>query len=348
MFPESRGAATLRPGQLVAGAFPAVAVGLGLAYAAFWGGLATPIPFTRAVLAFGVLCPLAMGQRAARIGETMLRPRARLVPLLGSFVLGPALALVLGRCLLPNHPEQVEALLLLSLLPGSALAPIWAGGTRSGRSTALALSLLSWTIVACVGLPILAGSLARDAGLVVLRDLALLGVMPLAVGMGSRVALRDAFGQKGYAGSVEPIRKTVQQASLTVLLFTSMASDKVAFTIGGLRENLSALAAVLFLYLGLVVGGWWMLNTLRPSLSPAVARATLLVAVTRQTALTMSLLPLVVAPASLPSALVVPLFGLTLELVFGTAALAIARSDSRVSGLNKAGVRARGPSIVPE
>jgi ACR3 family arsenite efflux pump ArsB len=335
-------------GPIAGRVLPVVAVGLGLGHAAFLGGLATPVAFTRAVLAVGVLCPLMMGQSSTRIGHILLRPQARLLPFLVSLALGPALALVLGRCLLSNHPEQALALLLLSLLPGSALAPIWASGTHASGSTATALALIGLTIAAFVSLPLLAGPLALVASFTAFRDLALLGVMPLAVGSACRVALTDAFEPEQYAATVEPMRQTVLQASLAVLLFTSTASDEVARMFSGADDSLPAFAAVALLYLGLGVGCGGMLLAFRRRFSRAAARATLQVTATRQTVLAISVLPLVVTPSALQSALGVPLFGLILELVLGTTALALHGSWTQLSSASGVGNRDGQSSIVPE
>jgi ACR3 family arsenite efflux pump ArsB len=332
----------------VARVLPAVAVGLGLGHAAVLGGLTTPVAFTRAVLAVGVLCPLMMGQSSTSIGRVMLRPQARLLPLLVSLALGPALALALGRCLLQHHPEQALALLLLSLLPGSALAPVWAAGTRASGSTAVGLTLIGWLIAALVGLPLVAGPLAPGAGLTVFRDLALLGVAPLALGSVLRAVLVDTFDPEQYAASVEPARQTVVQASLAVLLFTLMASDEVATVIRGASASLPAFAAVALLYLGLFVGCGVGLLAFRRRLSRATARATLQVTTTRQTVLAMSLLPFAVVPSALGSAFAVPLFGLVIELLFGTAALAFHGSGANTLLQREAADRDGCPSIVPE
>ncbi len=335
-------------GHIAKRALPAVTVGLGLGHAAFLGGIATPIAYTRAVLAVGVLCPLMMGQNAAQIGGILLRPQARLLPLLSSFVLGPALALTLGRALLLNHPEQATALLLLSLLPGSALAPIWASGSRARGSTVIALSWIGWAIATFVCLPLLAGSFASVASLVALRDLALLGVIPLAVGSVCRLALKDAFSPEEYAANVEPMRQTVLQASLAVLLFTSTANVQVATLLRAADATLPAFAAVALLYLGLAVGCGGLVLAFRPRLSRAATSATLQTTATRQALLAMSVLPLVVAPSALPCALEVPLFGLILEFVFGTATLAWSGSWTRTPSACETRRHDRSPSSVPE
>ncbi|HMA94453.1 MAG TPA: hypothetical protein VKP30_17295 [Polyangiaceae bacterium] len=310
-------------GSLAERMLPVIAVALGLGHAAFLGGLATPVAFTRAVLAVGVLCPLMMGMSSARVGRRVLRPRSRLLVLMVSLGLGPALALVIGKSLLQNYPEQATALLLLALVPGSALVPIWACATRACGSTAIALTWTGWAIATFVSLPIVAGSFASVASLVALRDLALVGVIPLAVGGACRVALSDALEPEEYARDVQPVLQTVVQASLAVLLFTSTASAQLAVVLRREVTFLPALMAVALLYLGLFLTCGGVLLAFRRRLSRAAARATMLATTTRQTALAMSVLPLVVAPSALPSAVAIPLCALVLELVAGATALAM-------------------------
>ena len=345
---DGRGTPLMASGYDVERALPAVSVALGLGHAAFLGGLTTPIAFTRAVLAVGVLGPVMLGPSTARIGRTMLRPKARLLPLLVSFVLGPALALALGLCLLRDHPEQAAALLLLSLLPGSALAPVWARGTRASGSTVVALTLTAWLIAAVVGLPLVGGGIATRALFVVFRDFALLGLAPLAVGSVCRALLVEVLDPEEYAASVEPARQTVTRASLAVLLFASTASTEVSAMLHGARATLPAFAAVTLLYLGLFVACGGVLLAFRRRLRPADARAALQATGTRQTMLAMSVLPLVVAPSALASAITVPLFGFVLELAVGAAALALsglAVNASRAGGTRNQDGR---PSIVPD
>ncbi|MBN2192591.1 MAG: hypothetical protein JW751_07215 [Polyangiaceae bacterium] len=329
-------------------AVPVLAVGLGLGHAAIVGGLSTPTAFTRAVLAVGVLCPLMMAQRSSRIGSIILRPRLGWLPLLVSLGLGPALAMVLGGLLLSSHPEQASALLILSLLPGSALAPMWAKGTGACEGTVVALALLGWSCAALVGLPLLADSLAPGATFIAFRDLALLGVLPLAAGSLARVVLVDALGAEEYARSVEPARKTVVEASLSVLLFASLSSDRIARMLGAWDGSMCAFAAVLLLQFGLVVACGGTAIALRRRLGGAAASAAVQVAVTRQTALAVSLLPLAVAPAALESALRVPLFALVVEIVLGTAALSLFGAGRRVPRGDQAGGRRGCPSILPD
>lgn len=325
---------------------PFIAVGLGLGHAAFLGGLATPVTFTRTVLAVGVLCPLMMGESATKIGRTVLRPQARLLPLLISVALGPVLALAIGRFLLRNHPEQARALLLLSLLPGSALAPIWANGTRASRTTTIALTLTTWSIATFVSLPLFARSFASIASFIAFRDLVFLGAMPLALGGACRFLLSEVLEPEEYARDVEPMRQTVLQASLAVLLFTTTASDRVAAVLRSGIAIVPVFVAVTLLYLGLFAGCGAVLLVLRRA--RATARGTLLATTTRQTALAMSVLPLVVAPSALSKALAVPLLGLILELVLGTAALAWFGSWATARRATSANGRDGRASVVPE
>lgn len=336
-------------GRNVERVLPAVAVGLGLGHSAFLGGLATPVTFTRAVLAVGVMCPLMMTHNSNRVGRIVLRPRARLLPLLTSILLGPALALLLGRYLLSHRPEQATALLVLSVLPGSVFAPIWASARRSNGSTPIALLLMGWGIAAFVSLPILVGSHASVACAIALRDLVLLGLAPLGVGQICRVALLDAFeDETAYATHVEPIRHAVLQASLVTLLFTTAASEQVAAVIRAANANLNAVAAVALLYLGLGLGSWWSSLAFRRRFSRVSGYAALAVTGTRQTALAVSVLPLAVAPSALASALAVPLLGLVIELVVGTLTFVLRGSLTRAPRYVALEEREGRTSIVPQ
>ncbi len=335
-------------GSRVVAALPAVAVVLGLGHAALLGGLSTPVAFTRAVLAIGVLCPLMMTQSPTGIGRAILHSQSRLLPLLVSLTLGPALALALGRWILTDHPEQRTALLLLSVLPGSALAPVWAAGTRACGSAAVALMLIGWLVSGLVGLPLFAGPLAPGASFLVFRDFALLGVAPLALGSVLRTVLADAFDPDEYAVSVEPARRTVLHASVSVLLFFLTASDSVAEVVRGIGLNRPAFAAVALLYLGLFAGCGMGMLACRHRCSTATARALLQVTSTRQTVLVMSLLPLTVAAPALSRALAIPLIGLVFELVLGTVHLAFCDSRDQVQRSSDARHREGCPSIVPE
>ena len=334
--------------RLYARTIPAVAVGLGLCHAAVLGGLNTPVAFTRALLAVGVLSPMMLKQRSTRVGSIVIRPQGLLLPLLVALGLGPVLALAAGRVLLPNHPEQATALLFLSIFPGSALAPLWARSLGASRSTTVALTLLSWAIATVVGLPLFASPLAPGASFVAFRDLALLGVMPLAVGTVGRWALDSNFDPEQYAASVEPVRRTIMHASLATLLFTSVASRDVAAMLEGFGAALPAVMAVSLLYLGLFLGSGAALLVFRRKVSRAAASATWLVATTHQTVLAMALLPLAVAPPALASALRVPLAGLVIEVVVGTAVLALQGSRWLTRNRSEASVQQGCPSIVPE
>lgn len=332
-------------GRIAERVLPAVAVGLGWSHLACLGGLETPASFTRAVLVVGVLCPLMMGESSSRIGSIVLRPQARLLPLLACLVFGPALALGLGHWLLPNRPEQAAALLLLSILPGSTLAPIWASSMGASRSTAIALTLIGWAI-ACLGLPLLAGSHAAVARFAAFRDLALLGLMPLAAGSLLRVVLRDAFDANEHATMLEPLRKTVIQASFSALLFTLAANKANARLIHEATASLPALGAVTLLYLGLIAVALLALG-FQQRLSRSAVSAALHVSVTRQSALALLVLPLIVAPAQLANASIVPLWALTLELVCGTAALALIGSWSWSDRSEQVEISDGRPSILP-
>lgn len=333
-------------GRIAERVLPAVAVGLGWSHVACLGGLETPASFTRAVLVVGVLCPLMMGESSSRIGHVVLRPQARLLPLFACFVFGPALALGLGHWLLDDRPEQAAALLLLSILPGSTLVPLWASSTGASKSTATALTLIGWAMACFVGLPLLTGSHAAIARFIAFRDLAFLGVMPLAAASLLRVILRDAFDADEHATMIEPLRRTVIHASFTLLVFTLTANKANARLIHEAGASLPALGAVALLHVGLIAIALLALR-FRRRLSSSAASAALQVSVSRQTALALLVLPLMVAPSQIASAAVVPLFTLAFELVCGTAALALAGSWSWSSRSEQAGNPDGRPSILP-
>lgn len=332
--------------RIALGVPPAVAVAFGWVYAGLLGGLETPTSFTHAVLVVGVLCPLMMGESSSRIGSLVLRPQARLLPLLTCLAVGPVLALVLGHYLLQSRPEQATALLLLSALPGSTLAPIWASSSGASRSTAIALTLIGWAIASFVSLPLIAGPHAAVARFVAFRDLALLGVMPLAVGSLLRAVLADAFDSVEHAAMIESLRKTVLHASLTVLLFTSAANKANTLALQEAAANLPALTAVALLYLSLIAVSLLSLG-FQQRLSKAAVRAALLSSVTRQTALASMVLPLTVAPARLARANVVPLWALALELLCGTAAVALCGSEWWGASTERLASPDGRPSILP-
>lgn len=334
-------------GRVVERALPAIAVVLGLISSARHGGFEMPTPFLRAVLVVGVLCPMMMGECSTRIGRIVLRPRARLLPLIACLGAGPALAFALGRLLLPNRPEQATALLLLSILPGSALAPIWARSVAVSRSTAIALALIGWAITTFVSLPLLAGPHLAVARFVAFRELALLGVMPLAVGSLLRAVLADAFEPEECAAAIEPVREAVLQISLAVLLFCVTASKESARVITQAAASLPAFGAVVLLYLGLILCGL-VPFAVRTGLSKMAAGASLQVAATRQTLLASAVLPLLVTPAELATASVVPMAALVLELACGAAACALSGSRPWSVRAERDGATDGHPSILPE
>ena len=99
---------------------------LGLANVHLFGGFSIPKGLLVFLVVFLVIFPVMINTKFEEVFAHFREPRPLFCSLFLNYVISPLIALVLGKIFLSNQPQLFAALILISLLPTSAMS----AGTR--------------------------------------------------------------------------------------------------------------------------------------------------------------------------------------------------------------------------
>lgn len=276
--------------------FVVAAIALGLANVYFFGGWQTPRNLLVAVVVGLVIYPVMINMNFVEVVAHLREPRPVFCSLFINFVLSPMIGFILGRIFLSGHPELFAALLLVALIPTSAMSTAWTAFSGARVATALYLIPANLLFAAFVGLPFffpfLSGDSVQVDQLGILRNLALVFFLPLVAGNFTRALLVRRVGKEAFAERIKPQLGNVSAAGTLVLLVLAMSLPRNAM----LFQNIGLLWRIvlpLVLYYGLLYAlSWLWANMLvkRRVLPPEKAIVIVYTSVTRHINITLAVI----------------------------------------------------------
>jgi len=235
--------------------FVAIVIALGLMNVYFLGGWHTPRSVLILVVVGLVIFPVMINMHFGEVFAHLKEPRPIFCSLFINFVVSPLIAFALGKFLLSGFPDLFVALLLIALIPTSAMSTVWVSFAGARVATAIYLVPANLFFAAFVGLPLIFPLLSGDAiqinQLGILRNLVIVFFIPLFAGSVTRKGLVKIWGIKIFNEKIQPNLGSISAVGLLILLLLAMSLPRNAI----LFERLQLLWRItlsLILYYGLL------------------------------------------------------------------------------------------------
>ena len=237
------------------------------------GGFVVPRTVLISYVVLLVIFPVLINSRIIEVLKHFKEPRPLFCSLTINFIVSPAIAYGLAKLFLMAYPETVAALLLLSLVPTSAMSVAWTSFSKGSTATALYLIPINIVFSALVALPffypVLVGGAMQIKTTAIILNLAIVFFVPLILGDFTRKAIVRRKGNAFFMQRVKPVLSSVSALGVLGLIFMAMSlpRNKMLF------ENTSLLLAialpVLLYYAALYfVSGLWSMRLAKRGVVP--------------------------------------------------------------------------------
>ena len=286
---------------------------LGLLNVYVCGGFDTPKSVLLIIVVFFVIYPVLINTKFSEIIGHLREPRPIFCSIALNFIISPLIAYGVGLTMLSDQPEFFAALILLSLIPTSAMSAAWTSFSGGSMATVLYLIPLNLLFAAFVGLPFILPVLIRDAVSIhhaaIMKNILLVFLIPLILGQITRVFIIRYKGAATYQRRIQPELGGISAMGILVLLFLVMSLKRNSILLHNYHLILTAVVPVILYYISLYVLSvvWARLLVRRKILSPEKAITIIYTSITRHVnislALVLSAFPL--AQASLMILLIV-------------------------------------------
>jgi ACR3 family arsenite efflux pump ArsB len=229
------------------------------------GGFMIPKSILIGYVVLFVIFPVLINSRIIEVLRHFREPRPLFCSLGINFIVSPAIAYVLARLLLSAHPELMAALLLLSLVPTSAMSVAWTSFSKGNTATALYLIPINILVAALFALPflypLLVGNAMQISTLTILSNLAVVFFLPLIFGDLTRKAIVRRKGKAFFMQRVKPALSSVSALGILGLIFMAMSMPRNKLLFENATLLLATAIPVLLYYGGLyLVSGFWSLQ----------------------------------------------------------------------------------------
>lgn len=239
----------------------------------FFGGFDIPKTVLVTIVVTLVIYPVMINTRFEDLFSHFKEPRPVFCSLALNFVISPLTAFFLAKTFLADHPELFAALVLISLVPTSAMSAAWTAFSGARMATVLYLVPLNIIFAAIIGLPVLlpylVGDLVVIKTLTILKNLLLVFLLPLVVGDISRRVIVKLKGESFFQKKIKPNAGSVSAAGLLILIFLVMSLKRNAVLLQDFSLVLTVVVPVLLYYLVIYgVSIPWALLLIRRKLLP--------------------------------------------------------------------------------
>jgi ACR3 family arsenite efflux pump ArsB len=229
----------------------------GLSVCFFLGGIQVPKWVLVTIVIVLVIYPVMINTRFEEVFSHLKEPRPLFCSLAINFIFSPAVALGLGHLFLSSEPNLLFALMLLAMLPTSAMSAAWTAFSGAKMATALYLVPANLVFAAFVGLPfvlpLLMGQAVQVNRTAIIANILLVFFAPLVAGdLTRRLAVR-LKGEKWLQTKLKPQLGGISAASILVLIFLVMSLERNAVLMERPGLALLIVAPVALYYLAMYV-----------------------------------------------------------------------------------------------
>ena len=209
-----------------------------------------------------VIFPVLINSKIIDVLKHFKEPRPLFCSLGINFIVSPAIAYALAKLFLAAYPEMVAALLLLSLVPTSAMSVAWTSFSGGNTATALYLIPINILFSALIALPFfypaLVGSAMEIRTLTIISNLALVFFLPLILGDLTRKTIVRVKGHDFFIQRVKPALSSVSALGILGLIFMAMSMPRNKLLFENSRLLLGITVPIVLYYAGLyIISGIW-------------------------------------------------------------------------------------------
>lgn len=232
-------------------------IGLAIGNIHMTGGFITPRPVLIAYVVVFVIFPVLINSKMIEVLKHFKEPRPLFCSLAINFIVSPAIGLILAKLFLTRQPEMFAALLLLSLVPTSAMSVAWTSFSKANTATALYLIPINILFAALVALPflfpVLVGSAMQIRPASIMINLLIVFFIPLILGDIVRKAIVRFKGEAMFNQRVKPLLSGISALGVLGLIFLAMSMPRNKMLLENIPLLLSAALPVV-LYYGVLYG----------------------------------------------------------------------------------------------
>jgi ACR3 family arsenite efflux pump ArsB len=226
---------------------------LGLFNLQLFGGWVLPKPFLVGIVIFLVIYPVMINTRFDELFAHLKEPRPIFCSLLLNFILSPLIAWGLASIFFKGQPELTAALILIALIPTSAMSAAWTAFSGARMATALYLIPANLLFTAFIGLPLIFPLLVGDAiavnKLAIIKNILLVFLTPLILGDITRRIIIHFKGSETFKKRIKPELGGISGLGVLILLFLVMSLKRNTVLLENPGTLLTILAPVALYYL---------------------------------------------------------------------------------------------------
>lgn len=297
-----------------------VVIALGFANVYFFGGWKIPKPVLLGIVIFGVIYPVMINTRFEDVIGHLRRPRPIFCSLALNFLISPAIGAFIGWIFLREQPELYAALLLLSLVPTSAMSAAWTAFSGAKLETALYLIPANLLFAAFVALPfmlpwLLGGRVAVDPWKIT-QNILLVFLTPLILGDLTRRVLVRWKGPEAYQKRIKPQVGGLSALGVTILILLVMGQSRNAILIKQADLLWRAALPVLLYYAALypLAVGWAVFLARSKTLPRDKSLVVVYTSVARHINISLALVLATFPPAAVPKMVLVLVVAFVLQV----------------------------------
>ncbi len=297
-----------------------VVIGLGLSIVYLFGGWQIPRWVLLGLVVFGVIYPVMVNTRFEDVISHFSRPRPIFCSLVLNFLVSPAIGLLIGWLFLRDYPELFAALLLLSLVPTSAMSAAWTAFSGAKIETALYLIPANLLFAAFFALPVvypwlLGGRVAVDPWEIT-QNILLVFLTPLILGDLTRRLLVRWRGEQVYRDHIKPHLGGFSALGVTILILLVMGQSRNALLLDQANLIWRAGLPVVLYYLALypLAVGWAVFLARSKALPPDRALVVVYTSVARHVNISLALVLATFPPEAVPKMALVIILAFILQV----------------------------------
>ena len=250
-----------------------VSIILGLANVHFLGGFSIPKGVLVFLVVLLVIFPAMVNTKFEEVFAHLKEPRPIFCSFFLNFVLSPLIAFLLGKIFLSDHPQLYTALILLSLVPTSAMSAAWTSFSGAKMATALYLIPANLLFTAFVGLPFILplfiGDVMTFQKANIVKTIFLVFIIPLILGDLTRRLIIRIKSPDFFNTRIKPNLGSAGSIGILILVFLIMSLKRNAV----LLHNLDRIAVmippvVLFYAILYLISAAWALFLIKSKTLP--------------------------------------------------------------------------------
>ena len=245
----------------------------GLLNLKFFGGLEVSKTTLVGIVVFWVIFPVMINTDFERVFAHFKEPRPVFCSLLLNFIVSPLIAWGMAQLFLSGYPDLAIALLVIALLPTSAMSAAWTSFSAARMPTALYLIPINLLFAAFIGLPFILPLFSGDQYAIdkflIIKNILMVFLTPLILGDLTRRLLIRIKGESVYQETIKPQLGGISAIGVLTLLFFVISLKRNLILLDNLGMILTILVPVV-LYYGLmyVISVSWALFLVRRGALP--------------------------------------------------------------------------------